>query len=96
MMDRGVDVVGVRGQVRQVGVVGADLGVDCASRYVRVYVGTVLPSPDVGVSNMTRGLRMASVVCHDTITSVAAFLPNCRCRPPTGGALCRSDRGMYP
>ncbi|OBI92275.1 hypothetical protein A9X00_15605 [Mycobacterium sp. 1245805.9] len=42
------------------------------------------------VTGLTRGLPTASVVCHDTTTSVAAFAPNCRCRPVTGGAPRRS------
>src|ERR1700761_4986585 len=38
---------------------------------------------------MTRGLLIGSVVCHETMTSVEASLPNCRCSPPTGCApLC--------
>src|ERR1700758_3229447 len=66
---------------------------DLPSRYVRVSAATVRPKPDVGVPSMTRGLRTASVVCHDTTTSVPALLPNCRCRPPTGGVPLRS--GWY-
>src|ERR1700710_2322700 len=42
---------------------------------------------------MIRGLRMASVVCQDTTSSVLALRPNCRCSPLTGGAPVRS--GWY-
>lgn len=88
-MHRGVDVVGIGCQVGQVSVVDAHLGIDFASRYDRVSATTTLPKPEVGVPSMTRGLPTVSVVCQDTTISVLAFRPNCRCRPPTGGAPLR-------
>ena len=82
VVESGVDIIGVGHQISQASVIDRDLG---AGHSVPIGSGLRLDcaSEAAGRSTQQDAWRpTASVVCQDITSSVAAFPPNCRCKPP--------------